>query len=517
MSDCIIGIGGTGAKCLEAITRLAATGLFSSQHAITTLFVDPDRSNGSLGRAQEAVRDYIQCRPALGPQNLADPGMLAARFESTLPEVWTPFGDRLDPTLQDFFDANRLADQNPGAAMLLKTLYDPEELSTNLKEGFLGHPAIGAAVLAQKIDLTDDEFWRSLVQRVMVNAGQERKPRILLLGSIFGGTGASGLPTLARLLRTELGSRVELAAVLALPYFKFREIENEGMAARSDEFLQNTQAALKYYAHQRFDENLDAIYVLGDQEPKDVTENKQPRKGGQQQRNDPHFVELYAALAALDFFHDEPRPAAVGRYHLIARRDTGELAWEDLPARAAGGTGGLKKAVEQFTRFAFAYRTLFGPAIEQIRTGTVGVYTAPWYVNFFVRRGVRLNDDGDKKLLAATQRLCDGFLTWLANVQASAREPSGKRLEGLLVNYQPFARRTEPEDDHGDKNGTLPGRLLKSPDATGVNDFARLFPTPSPTAPGSLGQLWEEMCNASVVSSNKPLGDFLRELHARCA
>ena len=43
----IIAIGGTGARCVEAITQCAATGLFTAE-PIKVVFVDADESNGNL-------------------------------------------------------------------------------------------------------------------------------------------------------------------------------------------------------------------------------------------------------------------------------------------------------------------------------------------------------------------------------------------------------------------------------------------------------------------------------------
>lgn len=47
MSIYIIGIGGTGARCIEAIIHFAALGLFN-QETLHLLFVDADETNGNL-------------------------------------------------------------------------------------------------------------------------------------------------------------------------------------------------------------------------------------------------------------------------------------------------------------------------------------------------------------------------------------------------------------------------------------------------------------------------------------
>ena len=42
-----IGIGGTGAKCLESLIHLAAAGMMPDNSDLYILFVDPDEANGS--------------------------------------------------------------------------------------------------------------------------------------------------------------------------------------------------------------------------------------------------------------------------------------------------------------------------------------------------------------------------------------------------------------------------------------------------------------------------------------
>ena len=50
MSIYVIGIGGTGAKCIEGIIQIASIGLFGEE-TLNLLFVDADETNGNLSRA----------------------------------------------------------------------------------------------------------------------------------------------------------------------------------------------------------------------------------------------------------------------------------------------------------------------------------------------------------------------------------------------------------------------------------------------------------------------------------
>jgi hypothetical protein len=42
--------------------------------------------------------------------------------------------------------------------LLYKSLFSEQERTTNLDKGFRGHPAIGAAVMNQKMDVNDDPW-----------------------------------------------------------------------------------------------------------------------------------------------------------------------------------------------------------------------------------------------------------------------------------------------------------------------------------------------------------------------
>src|SRR5262245_19428066 len=107
MGNYVIGIGGTGAKCVEALTHLCAAGLMpdGDLHAI---FVDPDRANGSLGRAQKALTLYRGCKQlALGNSELFKNPIIVSQ-----PDVWSPFGKEPRPVLKDFFRYDNLKTSN---------------------------------------------------------------------------------------------------------------------------------------------------------------------------------------------------------------------------------------------------------------------------------------------------------------------------------------------------------------------------------------------------------------------
>ena len=84
MSYYLIGIGGTGAKCLEAFVHLCGAGLLGEEQPVKVVFVDADVSCGNLQRTQKAVNLYNKAR-SIG---FGDSGLFKNSLETY--EPWTP-------------------------------------------------------------------------------------------------------------------------------------------------------------------------------------------------------------------------------------------------------------------------------------------------------------------------------------------------------------------------------------------------------------------------------------------
>ncbi|WP_310484947.1 hypothetical protein [Chamaesiphon sp. VAR_48_metabat_403] len=89
----IIAIGGSGAKCVESIVQIAATGLYTKEE-IEVLFVDPDENNGNVDRARKTLSTYQEC------QQLVTGGSTEQQIEwMSTPiksyDLWSPFQGKL--------------------------------------------------------------------------------------------------------------------------------------------------------------------------------------------------------------------------------------------------------------------------------------------------------------------------------------------------------------------------------------------------------------------------------------
>ena len=500
-----IGIGGTGAKCLESIVHLAAAGMMPDGD-LYIFFVDPDASNGSRARAQQTLSYYRQCKDNL---TLGQINLLKTRIrpiDSIESTHWTPFTN-VRPSLSNFFDYANLDGainkNHAAAAHLFEVLYSPTERESSLDKGFHGRPSIGSAVMAQTIDFKEVDPWSTFRAQI----ANDKTAKVFLAGSIFGGTGASGFPTIAQLVKDTL--QVELGGALVLPYFKFTSDEDaDGLKAKSEYFLMNTQAALKYYHLWKETGIYDAVYLFGNESQTEVENSS----GGETQRNAPHFIELYAALAAVHFFETDFTAFANTPYFMTARETRNLLQWKDLPDGNNGDT--IRARIGQLARFAFAYLHIYQPELQKIRDNSGrGHNNAPWFANFFrfkksglmniIKRDsskIQFDDPQTLNLIDHIGTYCETFLRWLTNIQTN----HGENEKIGLIQYGAFANESPIGEDN-----------LKQFSEFESNGFSDLIQSQKYS---DLNTLWQRMSDANGHNSNaQGLGKFVNALYENCA
>ena len=99
----LIGIGGTGAKCVEAVAKLAAMGLFTEE-PIKVLFVDADETNGNLARARTSIGTYKRTYDLMPTGDKTHCGWMKSKIESF--DHWSPFAQEKE--LRTFFNYNTI-------------------------------------------------------------------------------------------------------------------------------------------------------------------------------------------------------------------------------------------------------------------------------------------------------------------------------------------------------------------------------------------------------------------------
>ena len=504
MTQChLIGIGGSGAKSVEAALHLFAAGLGPKQVSIR--FIDADVSNGNLDRANETRRHYDDARQRLRDQNR---GALSAscrlfRTELLPPDagsLWSPIPPGNRKTLRDLFNRNLMS---PDSRVLFDSLFQaegnglvPNEQTMPLTEGFRGRPSVGAAIthaMAQEQNST----WSALLKAIEDSKSED--VRIFLVGSVFGGTGAAGFPVIARLLRHALEEEgihrgVEIAGAMLLPYFRFpesRDPHSIGIAAKPDTFIEQSRGALDYYYNLQKDERVfDNLYMIGWPQ---LISLPIPATGGKRQNNPPLMPELYAALAAARFFQNG---AIVSHsiFHTACREESGgitRLNFNDLPAIDEKNADlSVKSSISQLIRFSVAFRNIYGPLLNPECESEIG--NQEWYYRLIKKSNVNVANDFFKATVEHTTKYSDDFLHWIANLQKSSQIDN---LEIDLLDLSVFSKgeidersqiRLPDQEEWGSTGRRGFGTMIRGSHGTSLATlFAALTEAPLPAATGN--------------------------------
>lgn len=332
----VIGIGGTGSRVLKSLTMLMAAGVRVENdkqipYDIVPVIIDPDHAAADLTRTVKLMSDYNKVYNSIDHNNSGKNKFFGTKINmDILPEVRLPLENTLDVDFKDYIGMSYMRDINnvPNANFaLVSTLFSKKNLDAKMEVGFKGNPNIGSVVLNQ-FALTNE--WTDLV----ASFGQDDK--IFIISSIFGGTGASGFPLLLKKIRSvddmlpgckNIKDSV-IGAITVLPYFDVKPSENSEID--SSTFMSKTKAALSYYDRNMTEANM--IYYIGDEQKKQY-ENSE---GGDQQRNNAHFIELASALAIVDFARQtdlktiDGKPSNICYKEFGIREEVEEIIFENL-------------------------------------------------------------------------------------------------------------------------------------------------------------------------------------------
>lgn len=478
----LIGIGGTGARVIEAAVNLCAAGF--GPDTLSIFLVDPDAGNGNLTRTKTLISNYIKCRKSLTKSD----SVKIFKTDISIPPdekglVWEIFKDT-GATLSNFINFKNTIQTKPELADFASVLFTEKELNTELNEGFRGHPAIGSVVMANP---PQGEYPFKMLFDDLVANKKANDIRVFLVGSVFGGTGAAGFPTLGskNILKyhpsaklQEGVSQILLGGALVLPYFSFEmdaEAEaTENMFVTTNDFPIATKAALQYYNEK--DLGFDQIYFVGDSLAQKVGKFG---VGAKKQENLPHYIEVVSALAAFDFYEQPEIKGEAEKMLFTAIRETDRLKWTDLPIsrnpeKIREKQKELKTLVTSMTVFAYSYLT-YGKRILDTPHKNILEH---WY-----RKNFQFNerDERDKEkdprqkqskdILDDFEKFLSNFIFWV-----TAMDDSSGRVElidkSMLLSTDPEIGKPitlfNPETEV--KKDTI-GLLVKNERQNKGNDF----------------------------------------------
>lgn len=128
------------------------------------------------------------------------------------------------------------------------------------------------------------------------------QPHVVVFGSLFGGTGASGMVEVGKYFRTYLPNAV-IKAVFLTPSFVVgnfsKSSDQDANLVKSDADMQAVAIALEIYKSE-IAQSFHQVYVLGSEISKLQGESPTPEgvSGGKSQKNPAHVFEMIAATVA---------------------------------------------------------------------------------------------------------------------------------------------------------------------------------------------------------------------------
>ena len=295
----VIAIGGSGERVMNSLLMALAAGVPVNATSVLPIIIDNDQTSFSLKRCKSLIEYYCKKGTARDPKWGAfsiyenawnDSSIWPTFFKTQIEEpiyldadganignLDTVIGTLDNQTQRDILEERDL-------------LFTDKDLNMPLDGGFIGNPNIGSVVL-NAIALHDNRY--SNKQRAL-GAGDG----VIVVGSLFGGTGAAGIPLIVNKIKTENAAQPYLGVVSLLPYFTTNDtaVAPAPFDVISDMFDVKTRAALMYY--DEYMQEVDAQYFVGDGRCKAVYKHE---IYGNEQQNDSHPIEVMAALSLVDF------------------------------------------------------------------------------------------------------------------------------------------------------------------------------------------------------------------------
>ncbi len=317
----IFAIGGTGSRVLRSMAMFMASGCAGTAvpSQIVPIILDYDRTNGDLIRTKKVLDLYQKihnatyndgtdgdqqvffCSPIKKIREKVKDGNINLGIQFNPQSGFDAFLDTTQYNIQfsDFLGYDTMNVQNGSAETqkLLSSLYNdsPEddpmtEIRMNFSQGFLGCPNIGCLVSRH---FTDTPEYKSAVA-----CCDPKTDKILIIGSVFGGTGASGIPMLLDALRDDNRlDGVKIGVLAMLPYYQIAIDPQSPIDSRT--FIAKSKAAIAAYElpNSVYD-CANRVYFVGDGDNTQPFEN-QPGNVGQ--KNNALFAEFGAAMCAIDY------------------------------------------------------------------------------------------------------------------------------------------------------------------------------------------------------------------------
>ena len=307
----VFAIGGSGERVLKSLALLLAAGTKIEANEVIPVIVDNDENNAALLQCKKILTLYGNTEgdngvhtiyeKAFGDDQNAWPSFCHTHLRK--PIILNVAGSSIGnlksiigcPSKSDLKEDKDDNERIRSIEIERDLLFTEDDLEMPLNVGFVGNPNIGAVVL-NSLSLSATEF-QSIKNGIHSNDG------VIVIGSLYGGTGAAGFPLIVNTFN-QSDEKPVLGGIAVLPYFSTdkarvvdsqRQIDRKRWDVNSETFGTKTRAALMYYDD--YMQGVDYLYYAGDDKPRVYPHSV----GGPDQDNPYNLIELLSAICVIDF------------------------------------------------------------------------------------------------------------------------------------------------------------------------------------------------------------------------
>lgn len=330
----VIGIGGTGMRCLEAFTHLCAIGMFDNQE-IEILTLDTDQLNGNKTKTENLISLYSRIKTSdSGPVGGTPNANTFFSAKLNLHKFWTDYSKTERSNYRSISNLEVGDPEKKKANKLVSDLFLDENTvqEFNLSHGYRAQTHLGSHLmyhafiesarnLASGSNVTVQDKDLEVFMNKLNEAGKIGA-RVFVFGSIFGGTGASSIPVIPKafqdFIKIRSGgkstidfSKTKFGSTLLTEYFTFKKPDAKQMSTKDNSviadssfFPLNSQAALQFYQNDpTVQRTYKTMYHIGwpIESKKFGQDDSITITGGEDQKNPCHITEMLCACAAYDF------------------------------------------------------------------------------------------------------------------------------------------------------------------------------------------------------------------------
>jgi len=245
----VLGIGGTGMRCIESFIHLCAMGMFDDTD-VHLLALDTDKDNGNFSRLKELKNAYQQTKGVNKSQTALKDTFFSANLKYY---QFSPDYQKIS-TFSEIHKYTTKKGKSPTETDLANLILTDKTREFDLKQGYRAQTHLGSMLMYHSIieeikTNSKGDLFRFVDS--LKNASTTGKPKVFILGSVFGGTGASSIPIIPKALvkaaeivsagAVNLDKNAFFGSTLLTGYFSFNtpsasERDAQKVIATSDKF-----------------------------------------------------------------------------------------------------------------------------------------------------------------------------------------------------------------------------------------------------------------------------------------